>query len=79
MATQTKRSTENVTGISNVAYDVLTLLQSKLDGISAMQIYKEDAERSNDSEVRKLLDDLEQKEMQEITKLRRILSQRLSS
>lgn len=74
----TKRSAQTVTGVSNVAYNVLTILNNKLDGVAAMQMYKEDAQQSNDTEVLNLINELEEREVQDISKLKRLLSQRLT-
>ena len=75
----TKRSAQDKTGVSNVVFDIMTMLNNKLQGVAAMEMYKEDAERSNDQEVMNLINDLEKKELQDINKLKDVLKQRLTA
>ena len=48
---EAKRRSERVTGISNIAYDLMVVLTNKLEGVAAMEEYKLDAEAANDSAV----------------------------
>ncbi len=74
---QAKRQADQISGVSNVAYDLVTILQNKLKGIAAMEVYKADAERAGDREVRGLLDELERREGEDVQRLKGLLVQRL--
>lgn len=45
-------------GMSNVSYDVLTALQSKLEALAAYDIYIEDCEETGDDTLRRLFETL---------------------
>ena len=64
---------EQITGVSNVAYDVMAVLQNKLEGISAMEVYKEDAEEEGDQELRDLFEQIQQRDIQDVEKLKKML------
>jgi hypothetical protein len=68
-----KRRSERVTGVSNVAYDLMTVLTNKLEGVAAMEEYKLDAEAANDAEVRAAFERIEQRDCQDIEELRGLL------
>ena len=68
-----KRRSERVTGVSNVAYDLMTVLTNKLEGVAAMEEYKLDADSANDQEVRAVFERIEQRERQDIEELRGLL------
>lgn len=68
-----KRRSESVTGVSNVAYDLMVVLTNKLEGIAAMEEYKLDADAANDFEVRKAFERIEQSDRQAIDELRVLL------
>ena len=70
---EAKRRSERVTGISNVAYDLMVVLTNKLEGVAAMEEYKLDADAANDSEVRAAFERIEQRERQDIDELRGLL------
>ncbi len=74
---QEKREAERISGTSNVAYDLVTILQNKLQGIAAMEEYKRDAEQANDREVLDLLNDLERREVEDVNRLEGLVAQRL--
>lgn len=76
---QTQRQSEQVTGVSNVAYDLMAVLYNKLEGVAAMEEYKLDAEDSGDQEAWNLFDQIEKQEAQHIEQLRKLLVQRLSA
>ncbi len=69
--------TEQASGISNVAYDLMSVLQNTLEGISALQEYKEDAEEAGDDEVLQLFESIEERLSGEVDQLRSLLRQRL--
>ena len=68
-----KRRSERVTGVSNVAYDLMVVLTNKLEGVAAMEEYKLDADAANDPEVRAAFERIEQRERQSIDDLRGLL------
>ncbi|HET9015915.1 MAG TPA: hypothetical protein VFN57_09980 [Thermomicrobiaceae bacterium] len=74
---QTEQQTEHVSGVSNVAYDVMALLYNKLEAVAAIEEYKLDADDAGDQEFSALLDQLEQQDSQYVDRLRRLLVQRL--
>lgn len=74
---QTKQQSEQVTGVSNVAYDVMSVLQNTLEAVAALQIYKQDAESAGDQEARDLFEQLEQRLTGDVDTLRGMLVQRL--
>lgn len=76
---QNESPTAQETGISDVTYDVMNLLTNKLEGISAIDVYLEDAEDANDQEVTSFLNQLRQQDTQSVHKLRGMLSKRLQS
>jgi hypothetical protein len=74
---QAKRQSERVSGMPNVTYDLVALLYNKLQGIAALEEYKQDAQ--GDKEVLTLLQQLERREREDVQKLRGLLGQRLAS
>ena len=74
---QAKRETEHITGVSNVAYDLMVVLTNKLQGIAALEEYKMDADAAGDQEVRGFLDRIEQHDRQDVEELRAFVCQRL--
>jgi hypothetical protein len=73
--TEAKRQTERVSGVSNVTYDLVAVLYSELQGLAALQEYKQDAQ--GDQEVLSLLNQIEQDETSHVNRLRSLLAQRL--
>lgn len=76
-AEQTKQRSEETTGVSNVAYDLMVVLTNKLQGIAALESYKNDAVRGNDPKVSEIFARLIQRDRQEIDELRGLLIERL--
>ena len=74
-----KSQTEHVSGVSNVAYDVMALLYNKLEAVAAIEEYKLDADDAGDQEFSALLDELEQQDSQYVDRLRRLLVHRLGA
>lgn len=75
---QRKREAQDITGVSNVAYDLMAALYNKLEGIAAMEEYKIDADEENDTEARDLFDQLIQQDVQYVDQLRKLLVSRMS-
>lgn len=74
---EAKKGTESLTGVSNVAYDLMIVLANKLEGIGAMEEYKRDAEEAGDSDCGALFDRLQQRDKQEVQELRQRLLRHL--
>ncbi len=74
---EVKQQSEQISGISNVAYDLMAVMTNKLEGIAAMEEYKLDAEDAGDTEVEALLNQLEQQEVSDVAKIKTLLLQRL--
>lgn len=70
-------TTAQETGISDVTYDVMNLLTNKLEAVSAIEVYLEDAEDAGDQEVQQLLQQLRQQDTQTIKQLKSMLVKRL--
>uniref|UniRef100_A0A7C2WC44 Uncharacterized protein n=1 Tax=Thermorudis sp. TaxID=1969470 RepID=A0A7C2WC44_9BACT len=75
---QAKRRSELISGVSNVAYDLLALLYNQLEEIAAIEEYKLDAEDAGDQEVLALFDQIQQRAREDVDMLRSALSQRLA-
>ena len=76
MVTQ-QRNVENVTGVSNVTYNLLSVLNNKLEGISAMEQYKQDAQ--GDQDVVQCFEELQQRDRTDVERLRELLASRISN
>ncbi len=72
-----QRQAERATGVSNVAYNLMSVLQNTLEAISALEMYRQDAEEAGDQEVLQLFDELQQRLQGDVERLRQLLSQRL--
>jgi hypothetical protein len=70
---EAKRHADRVTGVSNVAYDLMVVLTNKLEGVAAMEEYKLDAELAKDAAARSVFERIEQRERQDIDELRGLL------
>lgn len=75
MSDQAKKQSEQVSGVSNLGFDLLTLLHNKLEGIAALEAYKADAQGHQD--VSSLLDQLQQTAVQDVQKLKPLLLKEL--
>jgi hypothetical protein len=71
-----KRSADQATGISNVTYDLISIVHNKLQAIAAIEGYRRDAE--SDSDVMACFDRIVEHERQDLDELRQLLSSRLS-
>lgn len=72
-----KRKAENVSGVSNVAYDLMSVLTNKLQGIAAMEEYKQDAQ--GDQEALQCFERIEQQDRKDIEELKKLVHSRLGS
>ncbi len=74
---EAKRRSEQVSGVSNVAYNLLSVLHNKLEGIAALEGYKQDAQQTGDQEVLQLFEQLQQRAAEDVGRLRSLVAQRL--
>jgi hypothetical protein len=75
---QAKRRSEQVTGISNVAYDLMTVLTNKLQGMAAIEEYRLDAEAAGAREVSACFQRIEERDRQDAEELRDLLLRHLN-
>ncbi len=73
---EVKRQVEGLSGVSNVAFDLLTILENKLQGVAAMEEYLLDC--GGDAEVRALLQDLQRREVEDVARVKSLLVKRLA-
>lgn len=74
---QAKRTSDEVTGVSNVTYDLISTVHNKLQAVAAMEGYKRDAESSGDREVIDCFDRIISRETDDLQELRRLLATRI--
>jgi hypothetical protein len=74
---EAKVDSDRVTGVSNVAYDLMVMLSNHLEGIAALQEYKIDAEGADDADVSAAFERIEQRYQEGIEELRTLLLNRL--
>ena len=74
---EAKVQSEDVSGVSNVAYDVMVTLSNHLEAIAALQEYKIDADEANDSEVTAVFEKIERRYQEGVEELRNLLVKRL--
>ncbi len=74
---EAKVQSDDVSGVSNVAYDVMVTLSNHLEAIAALQEYKIDADDAGDSEVSAAFDKIEKRYQQGVEELRSLLVKRL--
>ncbi len=75
MTDQAKKQTEQTSGVSNLGFDLLTLLHNKLEGIAALEAYKADCQ--GNQEASSLLDELQQTAVQDVNRIKPLLLQEL--
>jgi rubrerythrin len=77
MSVDEKRAAEDVSGVSNVTYDLMATLTAKLEGIAAMEEYIDDAKEEGADDVQALFEELQQKETGDVNRLRELLKKYL--
>jgi hypothetical protein len=70
---EAKRGVDGISGISNVAYDLLATLTAKLEGIAATEEYIQDAEEEGVEEVRAFFQRMQQRDVEDVEQLRSLL------
>ena len=68
-----------ISGVTNVTYDLISLLHNKLEGVAAFEEYKLDAQDEGDQEVMRLFEELERREAEDVQKLKECLSRRIQA
>jgi hypothetical protein len=63
--------------VDNVTYDVITTLQSKLEGLNAYKQYIRDCQQSNNTQCAQLFQQLQQQDTQQVQQLRQAMTQML--
>jgi bacterioferritin (cytochrome b1) len=61
--------------LSDLSYDLLTALQSKLEAVQAYEVYIDDCEEAGDDESRQLFEEILQDEEQHVERLSARLEQ----
>jgi hypothetical protein len=74
---EAKRDASAITGVSNIAYDLMVVLTNKLEAIAAIEEYKIDAAEAGDAEAQAVLERIEQSERDAIDQLRALVVSRL--
>ena len=72
-----RQTAERVTGVSNLTYDLITLLQNKLEAITAYEVYKRDAHEAGNTRAQSLFEHCQDADRAMVTKLRRLLADEL--
>lgn len=62
-------------GMSNVSYDLLSVLQNKLEGMEAYDKYIQDAQQAGDQQCQQLLSQIKQQDGQQVEQLRNAVEQ----
>ena len=71
------QSAERVTGITNLTYDLITLLQNKLEAITAYEVYKQDAQEAGNTRALSIFEHCQDVDRAMVIKLRRLLVDQL--
>ncbi len=66
------------TGASNVEYDLVAEMHSLLKGNAALEQYMQDAKQAGDSELESCFKQIHDQNEQNVTALRRLISQRFA-
>ncbi len=72
-----KVRSDRVSGVSNVAYDLMVVLSNHLEGIAAIQEYQLDAGDAGDADVTSAFDRIQHRYQESIDELRTLLPSRL--
>jgi len=67
----------NASGVSDLAFDLLTLLQNKLQAIAANQVYKQDARAADHHHVFDFLERCEETDRRAVEELRAMVAHQL--
>lgn len=67
----------DISGLSNISYDLIATLKAKLDGITAMEIYKRDAHEAGENRIERFFEELQREDQAAISVLRELLVEQL--
>jgi bacterioferritin (cytochrome b1) len=67
------------TPVSDIEYDVLSTLQSKLESLEVYEAYLEDCEDAGDDEVRRLFEEIRDDDERHAQRLRQALSRLMTA
>jgi len=70
---EAKRRSGRISGVSNVAYDLMVVLTNKLEGIAALEEYLLDADAADAAEVRAVFERIQTRDRADIDDLRDLL------
>ena len=73
-----RRTTERITGVPNVTFDLTAVLHNKLEAIAAYELYKQDAREAGHRQAEAFFDQCQQFERTAVQQLRELLAQDLS-
>jgi hypothetical protein len=65
--------------VSDIEYDLLSMLQSKLEGLEAYEMYLQDAEEAGEDGLRRLIEEIQQDDEKHAARLREELARVLTS
>ena len=74
---QAKRTSDEVTGVSNVTYNLISTVHNKLQAVAAMEGYMRDAEAQGDREVIDCFERITKRETEDLQELRGLLANRI--
>ena len=74
-----RQGAERVTGVSNLTYDLITLLQNKLEAITAYEVYKQDAQEAGNTRALSIFEHCQDVDRAFIQRLRRLLADELGA
>jgi hypothetical protein len=72
-----RRNAERISGVSNLTYDLISLLHNKLEAISAYDVYRQDARDARNEQVAALFDYCLAKDRAIVDRLRALLVEQL--
>lgn len=74
-----RHTSERVSGIPNLTYDLISMLHEKLEAITVYEIYQRDAEEAGNSQAAALIEHCRQTDQAIVQKVRALLAQELNS
>ena len=74
-----RQSGERVSGITNLTYDLITLLQNKLEAITAYEVYKQDAQEAGNTRALSIFEHCQDVDRAFVQRLRRLLAEELGA
>lgn len=72
------QNAERISGVPNVAYDLVAVLHNKLEAIAAYELYKQDARQAGHRQAEAFFDQCQQFDRTAVQQLREMLAQNLS-